>query len=82
LHLDAPSRVVLDARESTYAVIVDVRRGGACPGDEIPGGCSAGYVPRRSFLDLDLDAGDYWVQIDGYAGASGTWTLDAFVAPK
>lgn len=82
LHLDAPSRVVLDARGSSFAVIIDVRQGGACPGDEIHGGCSAGYVPRRSFLDLDLEAGDYWVQIDGYAGASGAWTLDAFVAEK
>lgn len=82
LHLDAPSRVVLDARGSSFAVILDVRRGGTCPGEEVRGGCSAGYVPRRSFLDLDLEAGDYWVQIDGYAGASGAWTLDAFVAKK
>jgi hypothetical protein len=82
LHLDAPSRVVLDARGSSFAVILDVRTGGTCPGDEINHGCSAGYVPRRSFLDLDLDSGDYWVQIDGYAGATGAWTLDAFVAQK
>jgi hypothetical protein len=82
LHLDVPSRVVLDAKGSTYAVIVDVREGATCPGDEVPKACSAGYVPRRSFLDLDLLAGDYWVQVDGYGGASGAWTLDAFIAPK
>jgi hypothetical protein len=82
LHLDSPSRVVLDARGSSYAVIVDVREGATCPGEEVLKGCSAGYVRDRSFLDLDLPGGDYWVQIDGYAGASGAWVLDAFIAPK
>jgi hypothetical protein len=82
LHLDSPSRVVLDARGSAYAVIVDVRAGVTCPGEEVSKGCSAGYVRDRSFLDLDLPGGDYWVQIDGYAGASGEWALDMFIAPK
>jgi hypothetical protein len=81
LRLDQPSRVVLDARGSTYAVIVDVRSGPTCPGDEMPLSCSAGYVADRSYLDLTLAAADYWVQIDGYDGASGSWVLDVYVVP-
>ena len=81
LHLDGPSRVVLDGKGSAYAAIIDVRAGPACPGAEIPNGCSAGYDQDRGFLDLELDAGDYWVQIDGYEGASGAWVLDTFVIP-
>jgi hypothetical protein len=36
---------------------------------------------ERSYLDLDLPAGDYFVQVDGYAGAFGNWFLDVFVLP-
>jgi hypothetical protein len=82
LRLDEPSRVIFDARGSAYAVIVDVRRGDACPGVEITNGCSAGYVRNRSFLDLSLAEGDYWVTVDGYDGSSGAWMLDVYVGPK
>jgi hypothetical protein len=81
LRLDRASRVVLDARGSAFSVILDVRRAEGCPGLEIPFGCSAGYVEDSSFVDLELPAGDYWVQIDGYGGQSGAWTMDAFVSP-
>jgi hypothetical protein len=79
LHLDAPKRVVLDGQGSSYSAIIDVRSGPGCPGTEVVDGCSAGYVRDRGYLDLSLDAGDYWVQIDGYQGSSGAWVLDVFV---
>jgi hypothetical protein len=82
LRLAAPSRVVLDARGSAYSEILDIRTGATCPGDEVKGGCSAGYMRDRSFLDLLLPAGDYWIQIDGYQGASGAWKLDVYVTPQ
>jgi hypothetical protein len=56
-----------------------VRRGLSCPGEEIDLGCAAGYAKERSFLDLRLSAGQYFVQIDGYSGASGAWSLDVHV---
>jgi hypothetical protein len=31
-------------------------------------------------LDLDLQAGDYFIQIDGFDGAAGAWKLDVFSA--
>jgi Putative metal-binding motif len=79
LTLSAQRRVVLDMQGSSYATLLDVRKGDTCPGAEVPRGCSAGYVPLRSFLDMTLDPGTYWVQVDGYAGEQGTWFLDVRV---
>jgi hypothetical protein len=44
----------------------------------VPGACSAGYGDGRSFLDVVLDAGAYQLQIDGYNGAKGKWSLEVF----
>jgi hypothetical protein len=79
LVLTAQRRVVFDMQGSTYTTLLDIRQGDACPGAEIPRGCSAGYLAQRSFLDLTLDAGVYWVQVDGYGGDQGTWFLDVHI---
>jgi len=78
--LSAKKRVIFDMQGSSYITILDVRRGDTCPGTEVPMACSAGYPPSRSYLDLTLDPGKYWVQIDGYGGQSGPWFLDVRVA--
>ncbi|MBI3203636.1 MAG: hypothetical protein HYZ29_19010 [Myxococcales bacterium] len=81
LKLDLPGkkRVILDMAGSAYNTLLVVRRATGCPGPEVVKGCAAGYQTGRSFLDLTLDAGSYWVQVDGYAGYSGQWFLDAFI---
>jgi putative metal-binding protein len=79
LVLSAPRRVVLDMRGSDFDTLLDVRRGPECPGEEVAGGCAVFVGGDRSFLDLNLPAGDYFIQIDGYAGASGNWFLNVFV---
>lgn len=79
LNLPARKRVVLDAEGSRYSTIVDVRRGPDCPGQEVAFGCSAASASTPSYLDLVLDAGQYFVQIDGYAGAKGPWFLDVYI---
>jgi hypothetical protein len=79
LELAVPKRVVLDMQGSGYNTLLDVRRGPSCPGDEVPNACAAGYYPERSFLDLQLEAGTYFLQIDGYASAYGPWFLDVRV---
>jgi len=56
-----------------------VRKGPSCPGTEVAQGCAVGYNPGRSFLDLDLEAGVYFIQIDGYAMDAGPWFLDVRV---
>jgi len=28
-----------------------------------------------------LDSGDYYVQVDGYRGDAGAWSLDVYVTP-
>jgi hypothetical protein len=79
LELPAKKRVVLDMKGSAYHTLLVVRKATGCPGPEVAKGCAAGYSGDRSFLDLTLEAGSYWVQVDGYAGYSGQWFLDVFV---
>jgi Putative metal-binding motif len=82
LHLKLAStrRVILDMQGSGYATLLDVRRGPACPGTEVTNGCAAGYQPNRSYLDLTLPAGDYFIQVDGYDGDSGPWFLEVYLS--
>jgi hypothetical protein len=77
--LSQKKRVVFDMQGSGYSTLLDVRKGETCPGLEMPGACSAGYLPLRSYLDLTLDPGTYWVQVDGYGSDQGTWFLDVRV---
>lgn len=84
LDLPAKKRVVFDMSGSTYATLLDVRSsfGGACPGTEVALGCSAavgGPNGQRSYLDLTLDPGSYYVQVDGLGVDSGQWLLNVFV---
>jgi hypothetical protein len=51
----------------------------AAPG-EFFGTYSPGYAASRSFIDVNLEAGSYALQIDGYNGASGAWSLEVFSA--
>jgi len=81
LRLETKSRVVFDMAGSKYNTMLSVRSGGACPGNELKLACAAGFRESRSFLDLDLESGDYYVQIDGYGGDSGAWSLDVYVTP-
>lgn len=80
LSLSETKRVVFDMQGSGYATLLNVRRGPSCPGSELMQACSVGFSEGRSYLDLTLEAGDYFVQIDGYNRASGQWFLDVFVA--
>lgn len=79
LDLAARQRVVFDMTGSTYSTILDIRKGATCPGAELTGACYVGFTAGRSFLDLTLDPGTYWLQIDGYAGDAGPWSLDVRV---
>jgi len=81
LALTQKQRVVLDMIGSSYATILDVRQGAACPATEVPNACYVGFNASRSFLDLTLDPGSYWVQVDGYNGDRGAWNLDVRVLP-
>jgi hypothetical protein len=74
-------RVILDMRGSEYETLLTVRAGNECPGSEVAMACSPQLGVRPSYLDLSLNAGTYYLQIDGYDGASGPWQLDIFTAP-
>jgi hypothetical protein len=81
LVLAQPQHVVFDMSGSVYTTILDVRQGAMCPASETPDGCYVGFGASRSFLDQELQAGTYWVQIDGYNGSKGAWNLDVRVLP-
>jgi hypothetical protein len=79
--LSAPRRMVFDLSGSDYDTLLVVRDSSMpCPGEEIFDTCRPGYEAGRSYLDVNLDAGTYFLQIDGYNGASGAWTLEVFSA--
>ena len=79
LTLATPKRVVLDMSGSAYSTVLDVREGPNCPGTEVPMGCAVGYSAKRSYLDLQLGAGTYYIQIDGFVLDAGSWFLDVRV---
>jgi hypothetical protein len=79
LVLSEPKRVALDTTGSGYNVMLSVRKGPSCPGVEIPLACTASVASNPAYLDLELEAGTYYVQVDGLAGATGPWFLDVFV---
>lgn len=77
LTLTDTKRVVLDMSGSAYSTLLDVRKGPDCPGTEVFQGCTVGYgAQRRSFLDLTLDPGIYFIQVDGFREDEGPWFLD------
>jgi hypothetical protein len=81
LNLAAPQRVVLDMEGSSYTTILGVFQGPGCPGTPVTNGCYVGFDQQKSFLDLELDPGQYWVVVDGYSGGKGAWELDVWVLP-
>jgi hypothetical protein len=81
LTLLQPRRVVFDMEGSAYTTILDVRTGDTCPGTPVTAGCFVGFGAQRSFLDMELPAGQYWIVIDGFNLAKGAWNLDVRVLP-
>jgi hypothetical protein len=81
LDLAQPQRVVFDMEGSAYTTILNVLEGPTCPGSPVMNGCYTGFGPERSFLDLELPAGQYWIVIDGYDQGKGAWDLDVRVLP-
>ena len=79
LDLAQPQRVVLDMEGSSYTTILDVLQGPACPGSPVAKACFVGFGQQKSFLDLELPAGQYWILVSGYAGSKGAWNLDVRV---
>jgi hypothetical protein len=79
LNLTQAQRVVLDMEGSAYQTLLDVRQGPSCPGDPVNNGCYVAFTPQRSFLDLELTAGQYWILVGGYNGDAGAWDLDVRV---
>lgn len=78
LTLSEARRVIMDMRGSSYKTLLEVRRGPQCPGETVRYGCAPSLGFGVSYLDLDLEAGQYYVYVDGYDGDKGPWQLDVF----
>ncbi len=81
LVLTQARRVVFDMTGSTYTTLLEVRVGPTCPGPVFMDACYVGFSGDRSFLDLQLPAGSYWVIVHGYNGEKGPFNLDVRVVP-
>ena len=92
LTLALQKRVVLDMAGSGYTTLLDVRKGPTARARRCRSDARSASSPDRSFLDLTLDAGTYYIQVDGFAldkgpGSStcGSWIRDAarpYAAPR
>lgn len=81
LNLATDQRVVLDMEGSSYQTMLDVRQGPSCPGSPTVNGCYVGFSSQRSFLDMELTAGPYFILVSGFNGAKGPWALDVRILP-
>jgi hypothetical protein len=78
LTLTEPRRVILDMRGSSYRTLLEVRRGPSCPGETLRNACAPTLGFGVSYLDLDLEAGQYYLYVDGYDEDKGPWQLEVF----
>ena len=81
LDVATKSRLLVDTAGSAYTTTVSIRTGATCPGTELVDGCAAGFVLDNAFLDYPVSPGTYWIVVDGYSLASGSYRLDVRVAP-
>jgi hypothetical protein len=77
--LPGERRVVMSMNGSQYGTLLNLRQGVACPGTEVQNACNWGGGAQASFLERVLPAGTYFVQVDGFNGAEGPWSLDVRV---
>ncbi len=79
LVLSQKKRVAFELSGSSFIPLLEVQKGPQCPGQIITGACYVGFNGYKSFLDLTLDAGTYFVFIDGYNMDKGAWSLNVHV---
>ena len=81
LDVTKKGRLILDLAGSAFTTTVNIRKGASCPGLELIDSCAVGFYVDNAFLDYPVDVGTYWIIVDGYSLASGSYRLDVRVAP-
>ena len=77
LNLRERRRVVASTYGSSFDTVLSVGSGSSCPGRSVTNGCNDDTVHNSSQLDLTLDAGTYWVTLQGCGSrVGGAYTLD------
>jgi hypothetical protein len=81
LHLDGRADVAVSTVGSSFDTILYVRRGTCTGSDEV--GCDDdGGGGLTSLVSATLDAGDYFIFVDGYGSGSGSFQLNVTVTPR
>lgn len=76
---DEPTHLILHSTGSEIPLLLNLRSGEACPGKELQRACLiAGDAATGTYFERTLPAGQYWLQLMGYAGSSGRWQLEIF----
>ena len=83
LTLPSRRRVIANTLGSGFDTILTVNSGSSCPGRPVANGCNDDNVGQASQVDVTLDAGTYYLVVQGCGfGRGGDYTLDvAVVAP-
>lgn len=81
LDVTKKGRLIIDMAGSAFTTTVSIRKGATCPGVELIDSCAAGFYVDNAFLDYPVDVGTYFIIVDGYSLASGSYRLDVRVAP-
>lgn len=83
LALPSRRRVIASTLGSGFDTILSVNSGSSCPGRPVANGCNDDNVGQSSQVDVTLDAGTYYLVVQGCGfGRGGDYTLDvAVVAP-
>ncbi len=77
------SRITLDTTGSAFDTVLYVRSGAACPGETEAACDDNGAGGSASRIVTTLEAGTYWVVLDGTAPAeAGAYTLTVGVTPS
>ena len=76
LSLDRSREVILDLYGSSYDTVLSVRSA-SCTGTEV--GCNDDDFDLTSYLDLVLGAGTYYIILDGYGTACGSYRMNVSI---
>ena len=80
LTLDAPARVTVSVTEADYDPLMYVRS--ACDDPRAELGCNDDFNELLPRVDIDAQAGTYYIFIEGFGGGTGRGVLQVNVNPR
>jgi cysteine-rich repeat protein len=81
LDIRSRSSVVIDTDPATWDTVLYLLSGATCPGTEIACNDDISGTNRASRITTSLDAGTYWIVVDGYGTEAGAFNLSVSATP-